>query len=119
TLSSRLSLICLPSALSLLLLPHPPPTAPCALSLHDALPICTRAIRLMERVQIPAAADRANAYPHQFSGGMRQRIMIAMAIALDRSEEQRLNSSHVSISYAVFCLKKKNTKINVNYINRT
>ncbi|MEO8095458.1 MAG: ABC transporter ATP-binding protein [Pseudolysinimonas sp.] len=43
----------------------------------------TRAVRLMERVQIPAAKDRVKAYPHQFSGGMRQRIMIAMAIALD------------------------------------
>ncbi len=41
------------------------------------------AIRLMERVRIPAARDRVNAYPHQFSGGMRQRIMIAMAISLD------------------------------------
>ncbi len=43
----------------------------------------TEAIRLMERVQIPAARERVKAYPHQFSGGMRQRIMIAMAIALD------------------------------------
>ncbi|GAA4824940.1 ABC transporter ATP-binding protein [Nocardioides caeni] len=41
------------------------------------------AIRLMERVQIPAAKDRVRSYPHQFSGGMRQRIMIAMAIALN------------------------------------
>ena len=41
------------------------------------------AVRLMERVSIPAAAQRVKAYPHQFSGGMRQRIMIAMAIALD------------------------------------
>jgi oligopeptide transport system ATP-binding protein len=42
-----------------------------------------QAVRLMERVQIPGAKDRVKAYPHQFSGGMRQRIMIAMAIALD------------------------------------
>ena len=42
-----------------------------------------QAIRLMERVSIPAARERVKAYPHQFSGGMRQRIMIAMAIALD------------------------------------
>lgn len=42
-----------------------------------------RAVRLMERVNIPAARDRVKAYPHQFSGGMRQRIMIAVAIALD------------------------------------
>jgi oligopeptide transport system ATP-binding protein len=42
-----------------------------------------QAIRLMQRVQIPGAAQRVKAYPHQFSGGMRQRIMIAMAISLD------------------------------------
>jgi oligopeptide transport system ATP-binding protein len=42
-----------------------------------------QAVRLMERVQIPGARQRVKAYPHQFSGGMRQRIMIAMAIALD------------------------------------
>jgi oligopeptide transport system ATP-binding protein len=42
-----------------------------------------RAIELMERVRIPAARERVGDYPHQFSGGMRQRIMIAMAIALE------------------------------------
>lgn len=42
-----------------------------------------KAIELMEKVRIPAARDRVNDYPHQFSGGMRQRIMIAMSIALD------------------------------------
>jgi oligopeptide transport system ATP-binding protein len=42
-----------------------------------------QAIRLMDRVQIPGARMRVKAYPHQFSGGMRQRIMIAMALALD------------------------------------
>jgi peptide/nickel transport system ATP-binding protein/oligopeptide transport system ATP-binding protein len=41
-----------------------------------------KAIELMDRVRIPAAAQRVNDYPHQFSGGMRQRIMIAMALAL-------------------------------------
>lgn len=43
----------------------------------------SEAIRLMERVHIPAAKERATNYPHQFSGGMRQRIMIAIAIALN------------------------------------
>ncbi|MBN1091689.1 ABC transporter ATP-binding protein [Blastococcus sp. TML/M2B] len=42
-----------------------------------------KAIELMDRVRIPAAAKRVDDYPHQFSGGMRQRVMIAMAIALD------------------------------------
>ncbi|MFJ2606725.1 MULTISPECIES: ABC transporter ATP-binding protein [unclassified Streptomyces] len=42
-----------------------------------------KAIELMDRVRIPAAAARVGDYPHQFSGGMRQRIMIAMALALE------------------------------------
>ncbi|MFG6468064.1 ABC transporter ATP-binding protein [Roseateles sp. BYS87W] len=40
-----------------------------------------RVIELLELVEIPDAANRANAYPHQLSGGMNQRVMIAMAIA--------------------------------------
>ncbi|MEU6087873.1 ABC transporter ATP-binding protein [Streptomyces sp. NPDC047085] len=42
-----------------------------------------RAVELMDRVRIPGAAQRVRDYPHQFSGGMRQRIMIAMALALE------------------------------------
>lgn len=40
-----------------------------------------RAIRLLEDVRIPNAADRARAFPHELSGGMRQRVSIAMALA--------------------------------------
>jgi len=39
-----------------------------------------KAVDAMEMVQIPSAADRAREYPHQLSGGMRQRILIAIAI---------------------------------------
>ncbi|MFI9030212.1 ABC transporter ATP-binding protein [Streptomyces sp. NPDC053560] len=42
-----------------------------------------KAIELMDKVKIPAAKNRVGDYPHQFSGGMRQRIMIAMALALE------------------------------------
>jgi peptide/nickel transport system ATP-binding protein/glutathione transport system ATP-binding protein len=39
-------------------------------------------LKLLEKVRIPNAAKRFDEYPHQFSGGMRQRVMIAMALAL-------------------------------------
>jgi oligopeptide transport system ATP-binding protein len=42
-----------------------------------------RAADLLDQVRIPGARDRLADYPHQFSGGMRQRVMIAMALALD------------------------------------
>ncbi|MCD5974073.1 ABC transporter ATP-binding protein [Pseudomonas phytophila] len=40
-----------------------------------------RALELLQKVEIPGAASRLNAYPHQLSGGMSQRVAIAMAIA--------------------------------------
>ncbi|MBD0415572.1 ABC transporter ATP-binding protein [Oryzicola mucosus] len=55
-----------------------------ALTVHQSL---TRSqaraevTRLLEKVRIPNAASRFDEYPHQFSGGMRQRVMIAMALA--------------------------------------
>ena len=42
-----------------------------------------RAIEMLDKVGIPSAAQRANDYPHSFSGGMRQRAMIAAALACD------------------------------------
>ena len=55
-----------------------------ALSIHRGLKgreALKEAVRLLERVRIPAAAQRASEYPHLLSGGMRQRVMIAMALA--------------------------------------
>src|SRR5882757_6081071 len=40
-------------------------------------------LELLERVGLPGVADKARAYPHQLSGGQAQRVMIAMAIALE------------------------------------
>jgi ABC-type dipeptide/oligopeptide/nickel transport system ATPase component len=55
-----------------------------ALRVHLGLPPEERkwrTVELLEQVGIPAAVQRLNDYPHQFSGGMRQRAMIAMALA--------------------------------------
>ncbi|MGS1010092.1 ATP-binding cassette domain-containing protein [Achromobacter anxifer] len=42
-----------------------------------------KAVALLERVRIPDAANKLASYPHEFSGGMRQRVMIAMAMMCD------------------------------------
>ena len=57
-----------------------------ALRLHKGLnPVAARkrAIELLAMVGIPRPAERLEDYPHQFSGGMRQRVMIAMALSCD------------------------------------
>ena len=56
-----------------------------AIRLHERITLRAaraRAGELFERVGIPGARDRLSAYPHQLSGGLRQRVMIAMMIAL-------------------------------------
>src|SRR5712691_5700222 len=48
---------------------------------HSRSEAFEHAVKMLDMVGIPDARARAGAYPHQFSGGMRQRVMIAMALA--------------------------------------
>jgi oligopeptide/dipeptide ABC transporter ATP-binding protein len=55
-----------------------------AITLHQGLPpreAMDKAVEMLRRVAIPEAERRVHAYPHQLSGGMRQRVMIAMALS--------------------------------------
>ena len=52
------------------------------------------AVEMLDRVEIPGAASRVGNYPHQFSGGMRQRVMIAMALSCSPAAAHRRRAHH-------------------------
>lgn len=69
-----------------------------------------RAIELLESTGIPAARERINHYPHQFSGGMRQRVVIALALAAEPKlivADEPTTALDVSIQAQIIDLLKK------------
>ena len=76
----------------------------------DAKEARRRAIGLLEDTGIPAAADRIDHFPHQFSGGMRQRVVIALALAAEPKlivADEPTTALDVSIQAQIIQLLKK------------
>ena len=72
-----------------------------------------RAVRWLEEVGIPAAAQRIDAYPHEFSGGMRQRVVIALALCAEPRlviADEPTTALDVSIQAQVIALLKRLTR---------
>ena len=69
-----------------------------------------RAVQALDEVGIPGAAERVNSYPHEFSGGMRQRVVIALALCAEPSliiADEPTTALDVSVQAQIIALLKQ------------
>src|SRR5699024_11684445 len=111
-----------PSPLSTIFISTSPPSLLYTLSLHDALPIFMISIfnnaiasKKTNRKITLSEKKLTKYFPPDYSQEQMEKVIETL---LDR-KSTRLNSSHVSISYAVFCLKKKKSSINQKHNDTT
>jgi len=87
-----------------------------AIQLHQGLAkraAKEKAVEMLEAVKIPDASKRANEYPHEFSGGMKERVMIAMGLACEPSliiADEPTKGLDVTIKMQIIKLMKEVTK---------
>ncbi len=87
-----------------------------AIKLHQGLDrraAKAKAVEMLEAVKIPDATKRANEYPHQFSGGMKERAMIAMGLACDPAmiiADEPTKGLDVTVKKQIVKLMKEVTK---------
>jgi oligopeptide transport system ATP-binding protein len=85
-----------------------------------------RSLELLEMVGIPSAEDRLRQYPHQFSGGMRQRVVIAIALACDpqiliallRDLQERIGTSVILITHDLGVVAQTAHRVAVMYAGK-
>jgi peptide/nickel transport system ATP-binding protein len=76
-----------------------------------------RALDLLDMVQIPSAARRLRAYPHEISGGMRQRAMIALALSC-RQVQQKMGMAVIFVTHDVGVAAEVSDRLAVMYAGR-
>src|SRR5690242_21433381 len=94
-----------------------PPTRIYTLSLHDALPISGREhgeLERIERAQLARMIRGVDGRPRIAGLAVHETERVMTQREVGDRKSTRLNSSHMSISYAVFCLKKKKRTISTN-----
>jgi ABC-type dipeptide/oligopeptide/nickel transport system ATPase component len=84
----------------------------------DRLEAKEEAVKMMELVGIPSPSTRVRDYPHQLSGGMRQRVMIAQILNLMKDVQESLKLTYLFIAYDLSIVKFLCDRVAVMYLGK-